>query len=148
MFYIKLLRKTVATESSLGFSAGPFLLMAFKRHQLPRKDIAKLFKNGRRVRVAAGMLILTKTGNQPTRYVCIVPNTTAPQASKRNRIRRMAQERIRKCGRLPETGYDLVLIIGGHLAKATRKVFYQKLDEVFSLFQAAETRFRHTSGRM
>ena len=102
-----------------------------KQLRLKRKDIKNIFKGSRRFSSAIGTFFLKKNGFLFSRFGFAVPVSVSKKSNIRNKIKRMALERVRIS--LPNIvgGFDILVIFKKEAANMIKKEFHEQLQESF-----------------
>lgn len=106
--------------------------MAFsKKFRLKRKDVRNIFIGSRRFSSAVGTFFLKKNGFLFSRFGFAVPVAVSRKSNIRNKIKRMALERVRINLSDIVAGFDILIIFKKEVVNMTKREFYKQLQESF-----------------
>lgn len=112
--------------------------MKLKHRLRDGKDIRRLYKLGRRIDTPLFRFIFSKNELCVFRVAFVVPRSIEKRATLRNRLRRRAGEWIRRKPEILRLSLDLALLFKKEATKATRRVFYNELEELFKKILRAQ----------
>ena len=106
-----------------------------KKYRLPKKEIDRLFKQGKTVQNSFFFIRFLKNDASCLRVAAIVPAKIAKKAITRNRIKRIFTEAIRS-GHFLEKSYDIAIVatvsIVGKRSKEINREIQQTINKIIS----------------
>lgn len=97
-----------------------------------KKEIDRVFKNGRTVKGSSLFIRFLENGKGYARFAFVVPTKHIPLAVGRNRIRRILSGEISRTPSLLGQGLDIIVIVSKKVTKEKFKELAEKLSELLS----------------
>ena len=108
---------------------GQVLALPKKNRLRTKKEIDRVFKNGRTVRGSFLFIRFLRNQKGSSRFAFIVPTKHIPLAVDRNKIKRMLSEEVMSSF-LSRQGYDVIVVITGKVERIQLKRLSTETREI------------------
>lgn len=99
-----------------------------KKYRLPKKDIDRIFKQGKTVRSSFFFIRFLKNEVNRLQVAVIVPNKVLKKATARNRVKRIFTETIRS-GQFLKKSFDMVVVATASIVEKQSKEIKRELEQ-------------------